>query len=161
MQKVALSLNLDIGFLYKKQGAFETGIAKLRNLHPKLSAYLSETRKWSEPLVSSRNAVWHDGWLLPRMGYKEVHGAILVTEPDIGGQTVSEFVQNMMDRLCCFVEEMTAYGLQSKMPSDFSITEIPLAERRPDCAEPFQLVLADGGMPLWSLVYHASKFEQT
>ena len=95
------------------------------------------------------------------MDYKEVEGTIGVTEPVIAGQAVSDFVQYMMDRVCCFVEEVTAYGLQFKMPPSFSITEIPRPERKPDCAERCQLALSKGGMPLWSLAHHDSKFEET
>jgi len=161
MQKVGTALQLDIGFLFKKQAAFEAGIAKLHGIHPKLAAYLRETRKWSEPLVSSRNAVWHDGWLLPKIGYRELQGSIQVTEPEVAGQRVSDFVAYMMDRVCCFVEEVTAYGLQNKVHTSVSVTEVSLRERKPDCAERFQLALAQGGTPPWSLSYHESEFEKT
>ncbi len=99
--------------------------------------------------------------MLPRMGYKENAGQIQTEEPQISGQPVTEFVRYIMDRLCCFVEEVTAYALQSQMPDVISITEIPLSQRKPQCAERFQVALMLGGMPLWSLVYHDSTFEET
>jgi hypothetical protein len=162
MQSVATVLNLDIGFLFKKKNSFEKGIAKLTKTHPELAVYLTETRKWSERLIDgARNAMEHDGWKLPRVTYKRVGDRLEVVEPEILGEPVSIFVEHMIDRVCCFVEEVSAYGLQKLMPSDFSITEIPLAQRKPECTERFQLALALGGMPFWSLAYHNAKFEET
>jgi hypothetical protein len=61
MQNVAKTLQLSIGFLFQKESAFEKGVTELAKTHPKLAAYLRETRKWSESLISSRNAIEHDG----------------------------------------------------------------------------------------------------
>jgi len=67
----------------------------------------------------------------------------------------------MMDRLCCFIEDVTVYALQAQMPDGISITEIPLSQRNPQCVERFQVALAHGGMPLWSIAYHETTFEET
>ncbi len=161
MQKVTVALGIDIGFLFKKKKPFEDGIAKLRGTHPGLAAYLLETRKWSEQLVESRNAVFHDGRLLPKMGYRAKQGVIEAIEPEINGTPVSKFVEYMMDRVSCFVEDVTAYGLQRKMVPEFSIIEIPLEQRKPENPERFQMALAEGGMSLWSIAYHDTKFDGT
>jgi hypothetical protein len=39
MQKLASFLGLNIGFLFRQQGAFEKGIAKLARTRPELAAY--------------------------------------------------------------------------------------------------------------------------
>jgi hypothetical protein len=161
MQKVAAALAIDIGFLFKKRKPFEDGITKLRGTHPALAAYLLEARKWSEQLVESRNSVFHDGWLLPKMGYRAKQGGIEAIEPEISGTPVSKFVDYMMDRVSCFVEDVTAYGLQNKMVPEFSIIEIPLEQRKPENPERFQMALAKGGMSLWSIAYHDTKFDET
>jgi hypothetical protein len=67
----------------------------------------------------------------------------------------------MVDRLYCFVEELSAYALQGKMPHGLSIRELPIAERKEEIKERFQLALVGGGMPIWTLRYHDSKFEET
>ena len=82
-------------------------------------------------------------------------------EPMVDGQPVTQFVTQMADRVCCFVEEMCAHALQARMPDGISITEIPLAERKPEIVERFQPALAGGGMPIWIVSYHDSKFEDT
>lgn len=161
MQDVTKILHLNIGFLFKKENAFENGVRELANIHPELAAYLRETRKWSERLISSRNAVEHEGWTLPRIEYKDNSGQIQTEEPQISGQPITEFVQYMIDRLCCFTEEVTAYALLMQMPEGISITEIPLSQRNPQCAERFRIALVLGGMPLWSIAYHESPFEET
>lgn len=162
MQRLAPVLGLNIGFLFQKKNSFERGIATLVKPHPELASYLTETRKWSERLIDgARNAMEHDGWKLSRVTYNRTGTGLEAVEPEILGESVSDFVEYMIDRVCCFVEEVSAYGLQKLMPSDFSITEIPVAQRKIDCPERFQPALALGGMPLWLLSYHASKFEET
>ena len=67
----------------------------------------------------------------------------------------------MMDRLCCFIEDVTVYALQAQMPDGISITEIPLSQRNSQCVERFRVALAHGGMPLWFIAYHETTFEET
>jgi hypothetical protein len=160
MQKLLACFQLNIGFLYKKQGAFEKGIATLAKTQPELATYLQEARKWSGQLILKRNEL-HEGWMLDKMLYKETSGSIQTIEPKILGQPVSVFVEYMLDRVCCFVEEISAYSLQAKMPSAISITEVPVSDRKPDCSERFQIALINGGMPIWKIAYHNSKFEET
>lgn len=76
MQDIAKSLQSDIGFLFKKAGAFTNGLLALEKVDPELAAYLRETRTWSEPLVvGARNAMEHTGWMLPKIKYTEAGGA--------------------------------------------------------------------------------------
>ena len=82
-------------------------------------------------------------------------------KPEISDQKVSDFVKFMIDRICCFVEEVTAHCLQAQMPEGISITEIPLDERDPAIVERFQLTVTTGGKPIWHLSYHESEFDKT
>ena len=129
MQDVTKTLQVDIGFLFKKPATFETGIAALQASDPELAEYLRQARLWSERLVQSRNAIEHTLSLLPKVKYTCTSGSIQVEQPQIPGQPVSEFVTFMMDRLACFVEEVTAHCLQRHMPAGLSIREVPLAQR--------------------------------
>jgi hypothetical protein len=160
MQSLTTVLQLDIGFVYMKQATFEKGIIALAQTQPELAAYLQETRKWSESLILWRNKL-HEGWMLPVMAYKQVSLGIQAVEPEVSGQPVSAFVGYVLDRLCCFVEEVTVYGLRTHMPSGISITEIPVSGRKADCPERFQVTSIQGGMPIWNIEYHISKFEET
>jgi len=161
MHEVTKALHVDIGFLFMKQTSFEKGLTALEKSDPFLAAYLMETRKWSEPLINSRNAIEHDGWILPKVRYMEVSGAIRAEEPKIASRNVSEFVTFIMDRLSCFVEEVTAHCLQIRMPEGFSVTEIPLSQRESYMPQRFQLTLTNGGMPIWNISYQHSTFEET
>jgi hypothetical protein len=163
MQEVLRTLGVEIGFLFRQQDTFEKEVAKLKSKSPELAEYLTQARtKWSERLVLQRNAIEHQGWPLPRVQYvQEQSGKVRVVEPLIDGQPVTDFIAFMVDRVCCFVEEMSAYALQAKMPNGLSINEIPIAERKEEIKERFQLALVGGGMPIWTLSYHDSKFEET
>ncbi|MCC6265904.1 MAG: hypothetical protein IT169_20210 [Bryobacterales bacterium] len=161
MQNLAAELQVNIGFLFKQQGAFENGIAALQSRGPLLADYLQQTRAWSERLVQSRNEVEHAGWVLPRVTYKNTGTGVATVEPEISGQPVTQFATFMLDRLCCFVEEFTAHCLQRLMSPEITITEIPPAKRLTEAPERFSLTLATGGLPRWKISYHASSFEGT
>jgi hypothetical protein len=163
MQEVLRTLGVEIGFLFRQQDTFEKEVAKLESKSPELAEYLTQTRaKWSERLVLQRNAIEHQGWPLPRVQYVlEPSGKVRVVEPLIDGQPITDFIAFMVDRVCCFVEELSAYALQAKMPNGLSISEIPIAERKEEVKERFQLALVGGGMRIWVLSYHDSKFEET
>ncbi|NVM22506.1 MAG: hypothetical protein HWN68_12090 [Desulfobacterales bacterium] len=161
MQEVTKVLGFNIGFLFKKQNAFENGVRGLEKYDPHLAAYLRETRKWSERLINSRNDLEHYGWILPKVRYTEVSGVIRANEPEISGQKVCDFVKFIMDRLICFVEEVTVHCLKAQMPVGISMTEIPLSQRESDIPERFRATLTNGGMPIWNIAYHDSLFEET
>ena len=161
MQRVANELQVDIGFLFKQQAAFENGLAALRITDCALAEYLRQTRVWSERLVESRNAIEHEGWTLPRVTYSHTASGIEVREPSFSGQPVSQFVTFTLDRLLCFVEDVTVHCLQRQLPVEFTITEIPLAQRLAEVPRRFELTLARGGRPAWQIAYHSSTFEET
>jgi len=161
MQDVAKVVQGNIGFLFQKSVPFEKEVYELEKSDPNLAKYLRDTRQWSERLIEDRNAIEHNGWLLPRVKYVETSGAVHAVEPQISGQSVSEYVNSMMDRVTCFVEDVTAHYLQGSMPAGFSITEIPLAQRVPEAPERFRLTFTNGGLPIWRIAYHESTFEET
>jgi hypothetical protein len=160
MQNLLSLLGLNIGFLFQQQGTFEEGLRECARDHPELAAYLHETRKWSEPLILLRNNL-HKGWMLPKMTYKQANVTVQAMEPQISGRAASDFVNYTADRLCCFVEEVLVHSLQAQMPSGLSITEIPISDRKVVSPERFQVTFVKGGMPIWTIAYHDSIFEET
>jgi hypothetical protein len=44
------------------------------------------------------------------------------------------------------------------MPAGISISEIPVAMRKPEIVERFQLALVGGGASIWKITYHESGF---
>ena len=162
MQEVLRTLNVDIGFFYKKPSAFATGIARLRQQNVSLADYLELTRvKWSERLRNCRDSLEHGNWVLPRVSHETDFSSVRAIEPLVDGQPVTEFVTHVVDRVCCFVEELCAHALQTRMPEGISIAQVALAERKPEVVERFHPVLVGGGMPIWTISYHDSKFEDT
>lgn len=162
MQSVTKALGMDIGFLFKKQPAFQDGIRKLEESGDRqLAGYLRETRVWSERLLRSRNALEHEKWTLPVVKYSEHKGGILGEEPEISEQKVSDFVTLVFDRLICFVEEITVHCLEAHMPTEITISEIELSTRESSVPLRFQLALKDDGVATWRLQPHQNPFEDT
>jgi hypothetical protein len=160
MQRLLIVLGLDVGCLYRKIGGFKTGIEKLRKTDPHLAEYLEKTREWSEPLITLRNDL-HEGWLLPNFAYKENAGAIEIEEPRMSGEATSTFVNRMSDRVFCFTEDVLVHALQVRMPPEFSIAEIPMADRKPEFPERFEPTFVSGGATIWRIAYHDSSFDET
>lgn len=161
MQQLAPELGVDIGFLFQQNDAFERGIEALRQNDPVLAEYLRHTRTWSEPLLETRNAVEHKGWTLPRVTYRQMGSSVSANEPEVVNKPATWFVNFTLDRLCCFVEEFTVHGLQKRMPPQVGITEITPVARRSEAPERFSVTIAIGGLPLWQLAYHDSRFDET
>jgi len=98
--------------------------------------------------------------MLPKFVYaRNAAGGVQTTQPQASGQPVAEFVEYMLDRLSCFVEEVSAHCLQARMTAGISITELPVGQRVPEMPERFRLALANGGAPIWRISYSARKFE--
>ena len=162
MQHVTNTLGINIGFLFKKAPAFATGLAALQASDADLAEYLRQARQWSERLLECRNAMEHNtASVLAKIRYSLVANSIQAHEPLVSGQPVTEFVSFILDRLACFVEEVTAHCLQLQMPAELSIREIPLAQRLPEAPERFQNTLKHGGIVIWRIAYHQSTFEET
>lgn len=162
MQKLTKMFGMDLGFLFQRPTQFATGLKALEKTDPVLAAYLKQVRlMWSERLMDQRNAIEHDGWQLPKTTYSSDAGVIRVDEPKVSGQKAGEFVAFMLDRLLCFVEEVTVHCLQANMPQGVSVTETFLAQRTTDTPGRFQLTPTTGGMPIWRLTYPQSSFEGT
>jgi len=160
MKQAAKALHLDLSFFFKKQSTFENGIAALALTDPGLADYCRKARIWSEMLNTLRNEMEHNFWSLPPVQYNIDQGRAVMVEPEILKRPVSDLVSSLLDRMLCFVEEVCAHGLKQRMPEGISITEIPLAKRPAERPERFQICTSGGGMPLWRLSYHESKFEE-
>jgi hypothetical protein len=162
MQDVATFFGVNIGFLFQNQNSFVQAVGQLATTDAALAEYLRQTRtNWSETLLTSRIALEHGRWLLPRVTYSRHAAGARAIEPQIEGQPVSQFASFMLDRLFCFVEEISVHCLQKHMPQGVTITEIPLSEREAEKPERFQVTITPGGMPPWSITYHQTAFEET
>jgi hypothetical protein len=162
MQDVAAFFGIDIGFLFKNPNSFAQAVGQLATTDVALADYLRQTRtNWSETLLTSRIALEHERWMLPKVAYSRQGDRPLAIEPQIEGQPVSQFASFTLDRLFCFVEEIAIHCLKKHMPQGTTITEIPPSEREAEKPERFQVTIIPGGMPPWGIVYHQTVFEKT
>lgn len=153
LQKLARLLGADIGFLFKKPASFENGLAQLRQADPRLADYLRQTRGWSEEVVLARNAIEHEGWVLPQVTYRTSPESVAPVEPEIRGVPVTRFAERILDRTCCLVEDLVAYLLLAKFDGKLTLTTVSPEERTPTSPLRFTLTLANGGLTPWVLTY--------
>ena len=161
MQNLGRIHGVDIGFLFQNQKNFESGLSTLKSKDAFLAEYLNQSRSWSDSLITIRNSIEHQGWILPQIKYRRLRANVCADQPQIFDRPVTEFVRFSFDRTCCFVEEITTYILQKKLPPRFIITEIPSVKRVPHMPERFHITLTTLESIPWVLKYHSSRFERT
>lgn len=160
-QKVGKSTGKNIGFMFLKMKPYQTGLEALRQVDPVLAGYVQETRDtWSERLITARNDLDHNGWVLPRIRYDTCDGQIIAHQPEIDGLPVVDFIAYMLDRVSCFTEDFLVYCFQSRLPEGIEIAEVPLTARPAKAPERFRLTLREGGLHIWQLAYSKWKFEE-
>lgn len=162
MKNLGRHMGKEIGFMFQKQAAYGRHLKSLQATDSALADYIRETRtSWSQRLIETRNAIDHGGLALSCIQYQARDGKVEAIQPVIDGLPAVEFVEFMLDRLSCFVEEFTAHCLQCRMPKGITITELPLAERPPESPERFRLTLRQGGRSEWKILYHAATFDNS
>jgi hypothetical protein len=161
MQVLAEDLGIEIGFLFQKESTFQAGIAKTRLSDPVLANYLMKTRQWSERLVLIRNNLEHGSIPSPKVSYIVDSSPVRAVEPQFEGKPLTGFTNDVLDRVCCFVEEITVFCLKKSLPKSFEITEVPFAERDASAPERFHLTVTPEGSQPWVLSAHAREFNET
>lgn len=160
MQSVTNTLGVNLGFFFQKESRFLKGLEALRLSDQDLTAYLRESRPWSERLVAVRNRLEHEGWKLSPVNYSVREGVVQAEEPTVLDQSFTAFVRFTCNRVLCFVEEITSHLLQKALPAEVSIAEREPAERVADAPERFEIILAGGGLQPWRISYHEKRFEE-
>lgn len=160
LQALTEDLSIDIGFLFQKESAFQAGITNMRASDPTLADYLLVSRQWSEPLVLIRNNLEHGTIASPKVSYTLNSSPVRAEEPRFDGKPLTEFTSDVLDRVCCFVEEVTVFCLRKKLPKTFEITEVAIADRDPSAPERFHVTVTPGGRQPWVLAAHTRKFTE-
>lgn len=160
LQVLANDLGVDISFLFQKESTFQAGITTTQASDPMLADYLLATRQWSEPLVLMRNDLEHGTIPSPKISYTLDSVPVRAEEPRLNGQPITEFTNEILDRICCFIEEIAVFGLRKKLPRGFEITEVPLPERDPIAPERFHVTITPGGRQPWVLAAHTRSFTE-
>ncbi len=160
MQNLTKELEVDIGFLFKKETTFQDGLKKLQTSDPALADYITGVRQWSEPLILIRNNdLEHGDFPPPRVTYNLDALPVTAEEPEINGKPITEFTDEIIDCISCFVEEVTTHCLQRKFPKGVDIKETTLAERSPENPLRFVVTVVTDQTTPWKLTAHTSKFE--
>jgi hypothetical protein len=64
-----------------------------------------------------------------------------------------------MDKTTVTNQHRLASPNRESIETGISITEIPVAMRKPEVVERFQPALVGGGAMIWQITYHECKFE--
>jgi hypothetical protein len=161
LQQVGENLGVKLAFWFQKDPAFENGLKALRTDDAVLADYIGTARSsWSEALVLQRNAIEHDGWTLPRVTHRDTDGCVTANEPIIGDIPVRKFTADMLDRLCCAIEDIVVHLLRRRFPDVIGLHEVALGSRLPEAPERFRVTGRVGGEQLWTLAYPTTPFEQ-
>lgn len=140
IQKVTKIFDIDIGCLFTKEQNFEKGISELeKQSHNSLAQFLREVReKWSEIFILRRDSIEHQGWVLPSVEYRTLHGnKVEIIEPQVDGMSLSFYSKYMLDRVMSFIENIVVYAFKSTYEPPIAITEIPISQRNPECPKRF------------------------
>lgn len=160
MQTLTASYGIDIGFLFKKESPFRAGLSRLALTHSALASYLERTRQWSEPLISARNTLEHGVVRSLTVTYEIEKHPVIAKEPLFESKPVTAYTADALDRIACFVEEVTAYCLSAKLPQGIQISEVPPSRRDTDVPRRFHLTVSPGGQVPWLLAAHTRRFDE-
>lgn len=160
MKSLFASFGEDLDFFLKKQSTFDTGILLLSQTDAPLAEYLKKSRVgWTDMVSRLRNdELEHGTGLFNRITYRIVSGRIEFDEPNLGGMPVRAFCDFVFNQLAKFVEELTVYLLQKKLPKGFIYNEIPIADRKPSQAVRFQMGINATGVG-WQIEYSERSFD--
>lgn len=158
LQKLLSEYGLEIGFLFQKEGSFESGLQGLISTDPQLADYIKSVRIWSEPLVQKRIELEHGSWKLANVGYRESAGKLTPIHPDISGLNAVQFCNYIYNRIACFVEEMIAFALNSELQQGLTVVEIKRHDRTLENPERFR-VGANDGCNGWKPTVHVVDFD--
>ncbi len=160
LQLLTNDLCVDISFLFQKELTFQAGITKTRISDPTLADYLLASRQWSEPLVLMRNNLEHGTIPAPKVSYMLDSSPVRAEEPRFDESPITDYTNEVLDRIYCFVEEITVYCLRKKLPSSFEITELPLTDRDQSAPEKFMITITPRGRQAWVLTAHNRSFTE-
>ncbi|MBN1271125.1 MAG: hypothetical protein JXB26_02545 [Candidatus Aminicenantes bacterium] len=163
LQKVTAHLGLDIGGFFANDANFERRMTVLASAgHEPLVEYFRLARQdWSQGLIDRRNALEHEGWVLPDVKYPPTpEGGVSMIEPPVDGVPVSQWVAAMCRHVLAFVENTLAYTFQTMLSRGVAIVEIPKSRRDPSYPQRFRVTLrAVEGVAPWTPQYEPQGFE--
>ena len=107
-----------------------------------------------------RNDLEHGTIPSPKVSYTVENSPVRAEEAQFASKLITGFMSEVLDRVCCFVEEMTVFCIQKNLPKGCEITEVPFAERDATAPERFHLTVTSGGRQPWLLSAHTRRFNE-
>jgi hypothetical protein len=129
---------INIDFLTDNEKRFAIGCEKYEAKMPEVVAFLRKLRPIWIDLNEQFKKQRFGSWTLPAVRYEIHENVVSMTEPQVEGKPVTEYVNGIYNVVALAIEELVAYGFQSMPDQILAIAEIPLGERNPIMAERFK-----------------------
>ena len=99
-------------------------------------------------------------WTLPSVRYQVDEKLVTMIEPQIGGLTVTEYIDRTYNVVALAIEELVVYGFQSMPGQVLGIAEIPLDQRVKSNAQRFHRTMR-GYEEFWQLKWSGKGFYES
>jgi len=149
-------LELDIGFLFKKDSQFRAGLESMAGAgENQFTMYLEQVREvWLKRFGELRVAHEHQGWTLDPVRYQLADSRVIVTLPEVLGLPADRFATLHANRVLLLIENATVYAMQRFCRLPLVVVEIPKELR--DHLYPKRFRIAPRGLatsPEWTVSY--------
>lgn len=149
-------LELDIGFVFKKDAPFRAGLESMASAgENQFAMYLEQVREaWLARFGELRVAHEHEGWTLDPVRYQLAGSRIIVKLPEVLGLPVDRFATLHANRVLLLIENATVYAMRRYCRHPLVVVEIPKELRDDLCPKRFRI--APRGLatsPEWAVAY--------
>lgn len=151
---------INIDFLMDNEKRFAIGCEKYEAKIPEVVAYLRKLRPIWIDLNEQFKKQRFGSWTLPAVRYDSHDNVVTMSEPQVEGKPVTEYIDGLYSVVSLAIEELVAYGFQSMPDEILAIAEIPLGQRNPNVAERFKRTMR-GYEPLYELKWTGRSFYES
>jgi hypothetical protein len=152
--------NVNIDFLTDNEKRFALGCEKYEAKMPEVVAYLRKLRPVWIDLNEQFKKQRFGSWTLPAVRYEIREKDVSMTEPQVEGKPVTEYIDGIYNVVALAIEELIVHGFQLLPNQIFGITEIPHSQRDPKMAERFKRAMT-GHDPLHELEWTGRSFYES
>lgn len=151
---------INIEYMAGREERFARGCERNEEKHPELIAYLRKLRPTILEIEEQFKTMRYGGWNVPNVRYGVNGKVVTMIEPQINGESVSEYVERIFSVLALAIEEIIIYGFTKVIQGSLAIAEIPLSQRNPSNAQRFRRTLR-GTEPLWEFRWTGRGFYES
>lgn len=151
---------IGIDYISGNEVKFARGCERAEAKHPDLVAYLMKLRPTIIEIDEQFKRMRYGGSNLPNIRYAVYGKVVTMIEPQIDGESISDYVERIFSVLALAIEDLVMYGFETASAGFFMLAEIPLSQRDPQNAQRFKRTLR-GTEPGWELKWTGKGFYES